>query len=83
MTATDLLHLIRADGAEITLTATGKLRITGTHAERWIPILGQYERELLDALRAPASTDTAAEAVLENPLLTGRLAKCAKAEVSC
>ena len=83
MKVVELIELIRADGAELVLLPSGRLRITGTHAERWIPILGQYERELLDALRAPASTDTAAEAVLENPLLTGRLAKCAKAEVSC
>ena len=52
MTACELLNLIRADGSSLTLTSAGKLRITGTHAERWLPILSQYEADLVDALQA-------------------------------
>jgi len=55
MTAADLVRQIEQDGAQLTLTAAGKLRITGEHAERWYPVIAQYRQELTEALQAPAS----------------------------
>ena len=59
MTPADLLHQIQADRVRLVLLPSGKLKITGTHAERWLPVLAQYEDALVDALRASAGPDTA------------------------
>ena len=34
------------------MTPSGKLRITGTHAERWLGTVNQYQAQLVDALQA-------------------------------
>lgn len=54
MTAIELLHMIEASGARLTLTPSGRLRITGDHVERHFPIIAQYEAQLIDALQADA-----------------------------
>jgi len=41
MYATDLLRQIQADGAELVLTPSGRLKLTGTHAERWLATIAQ------------------------------------------
>ena len=57
MKVVELIELIRADGAELVLLPSGRLRITGTHAERWLPVLAQYRQELTDALQADPDPD--------------------------
>ncbi|OGA65667.1 MAG: hypothetical protein A3G81_05300 [Betaproteobacteria bacterium RIFCSPLOWO2_12_FULL_65_14] len=52
MKAIELIHLIERDNVQITLTPSGRLKITGEHVERWLPILGQYGEALRAELRA-------------------------------
>ena len=56
MKPAELLTMIEASGARLTLTAAGRLRITGEHAERWLATIAQYEAELVQALKASAGT---------------------------
>ncbi len=62
MTPGELIRLIEADGARLTLTPNGRLRITGDPAqiERHFPTIGQYEQELVDALRVGGERANAA-----------------------
>ena len=58
MTPADLLTMIERDGARLVLTPSGRLQITGADVDRWLPVLGQYEAQLVEALKASADTDT-------------------------
>ena len=59
MTASELVRLIERDGARLSLTESGRLRITGdpVHVERWLGTVAQYEAELVAALQAGRATD--------------------------
>lgn len=54
MTAAELANMIRANGAELTLTASGKLKLTGDQVtvDRWLGTVRQYEQELLGEIKA-------------------------------
>lgn len=53
MTPLALIQKAWADGCLIAMTESGRLRLTGDPEaiDRWLPIVGQYESELIDALR--------------------------------
>ena len=54
MKACELVNLIRASGASLTLLPSGRLKLTGADVDRWLPVLAQYEQELISTLRQGA-----------------------------
>ena len=53
MTPLGLIQKAWADGALLALTPAGRLRLTGdpVAVDRWLPVVWQYENELIAALR--------------------------------
>lgn len=62
MNALDLVNMMKAAGAQLALTPSGRLRITGdpVQIDRWLASIAQYEPDLIAALRATADTPGAA-----------------------
>ena len=58
MTPAELITVMKRDGAELSLTPSGRLRITGADALRFLPIVRQYEAELVAELQAAGGHDT-------------------------